>query len=213
MCWFASRWPPSSSCSPSPRVRRHSLRNSSARGSADCSRPTSRPSASSSRTSGATSMFGVPRRVRQALQEHMVSLAERAIMDFRNDVLVTEVQWQQARTCLALATEIAPNDRRAAAKARYVDGQLARIAAQGQALGGEAGATERSQEPLHRICPPRHLVAGPVSRPGADQRVRDTRLRSAPRQHRRRRAARLQGGPAGTCASWEMGSSSRRIGR
>ena len=48
--------------------------------------------------------------------------------------LVTEVQWQQARTCLALATEIAPNDRRVAAKARYVDGQLARIAAQGQAL-------------------------------------------------------------------------------
>ena len=79
-------------------------------------------------------MFGVPRRVRQSLQEHMVSLADRAILDFRNDVLVTEVQWQQARTCLALATEIAPNDRRVAAKARYVDGQLARIAAQGQAL-------------------------------------------------------------------------------
>ena len=62
----------------------------------------------------------------------MVGLADRPIMDFRNDLIVTELQWRQARTCLALATEIAPNDRRAAAKARYVDGQLARIAAQGQ---------------------------------------------------------------------------------
>jgi hypothetical protein len=78
------------------------------------------------------SMFGVPRSVRQALQEHLVSLAERAIMDFRNDLPVTELQWRQARTCLALATEIAPNARSVAAKARYVDGQLARIAAQGQ---------------------------------------------------------------------------------
>jgi hypothetical protein len=75
---------------------------------------------------------GVPLRVRQPLRDHMVSLADRAIMDFRNDLLVTELQWRQSKTCLSLAIEVAPNDRTVAGKARYVDGQLARIAAQGQ---------------------------------------------------------------------------------
>lgn len=77
--------------------------------------------------------LAVPLRVRQPLQEQMLNLAERPVMDFRSDLPVTEVQWRQARACLGIALEAAPNDRAVAAKARYVDGQLARIAAQGQA--------------------------------------------------------------------------------
>lgn len=77
--------------------------------------------------------LAVPLRVRRPLQEQMLNLAERPVMDFRGDLPVTEVQWRQARACLEIATEAAPNDRTVAARARYVDGQLARIAAQGQA--------------------------------------------------------------------------------
>ena len=146
-------------------------------------------------------MFGVPRRVRQSLQEHMVSLADRAILDFRNDVT-------RDRGAVAAGQDVpgSGDGNRPQRPKGCGEGEIRgrpagpdRRARPGP--GGEAGATERSQEPLHRICPPRHLVAGPVSRPGADQRLRDTRLRSAPRQHCRRRAARLQVGPAGTCAS------------
>ena len=76
--------------------------------------------------------LAVPLRVRDPLREQMTSLADRAILDFRNDLLVTEVQWRHAQTSLALAMNVAPNDRQVAARARYVDGHLVRIAAQRQ---------------------------------------------------------------------------------
>lgn len=75
---------------------------------------------------------GVPRRVRNPLRAHLVGLADRAILDFHNDLFVTEVQWRQAAMSLGLAAEIAPNDRAVAARLRYVEGHLARIASQGQ---------------------------------------------------------------------------------
>ena len=79
------------------------------------------------------SMLGVgAAHVREPLRDHLVGLADRAILDFRNDLLVTEVQWGQARRSLELAAEIAPNDRDVAARLRYVEGHLARISAQGQ---------------------------------------------------------------------------------
>jgi hypothetical protein len=75
---------------------------------------------------------GIPPRVRNPLRDHMVSLADRAILDFHNDLFVTEAQWKQAGTSLGLAAEIAPNDRSVTARLRYVEGHLARIASQGQ---------------------------------------------------------------------------------
>lgn len=75
---------------------------------------------------------GIPRRVRNPLRDHMVRLADRAILDFHNDLFVTEVQWKQAATSLGLAAEVVPNDRRVTARLRYVQGHLARIASQGQ---------------------------------------------------------------------------------
>ena len=76
--------------------------------------------------------LAIPLRLRTPLREQMVSAAERAILDFRSDLSVSEVQWRQARACLGLAAEAAPNDRSVTARAKYVEGHLARIAAQGQ---------------------------------------------------------------------------------
>ena len=83
VCWLASPWPLSSSCSPSPRGGMDPDGALPPGDSAHCSRPTSRPSASSSTTSGATRCSASPRRFASRLQEHMVSLADRAILDFR----------------------------------------------------------------------------------------------------------------------------------
>jgi hypothetical protein len=76
--------------------------------------------------------LAVPLRVRRPLREHMAMLADRAILDYRNDLSVSAVQWRQARACLTLAMDAAPGERTLQARARYVDGHLARIAAQGQ---------------------------------------------------------------------------------
>jgi hypothetical protein len=58
----------------------------------------------------------------------MVDLADRAILDYRTELpTVNEVQWRRALECLGLARELAPGDRRVAAKHAYVSAHLQRI--------------------------------------------------------------------------------------
>jgi hypothetical protein len=68
------------------------------------------------------------RSVAGALTTRMVDLADRAILDYRTELpTVNEVQWQRALECLGLARELAPGDRRVAAKHAYVSAHLQRI--------------------------------------------------------------------------------------
>jgi hypothetical protein len=70
------------------------------------------------------------RSVAGALTTRMVDLADRAILDYRTELpTVNEVQWQRALACLGLARELAPGDRRVAAKHAYVSAHLQRIKA------------------------------------------------------------------------------------
>jgi eukaryotic-like serine/threonine-protein kinase len=74
----------------------------------------------------------VPARVRRPLTARLLVLAERPILDFRTEhPTVAKPQWEEARASLALALEMAPGDKRIAARARYVEAQLTRISAYG----------------------------------------------------------------------------------
>jgi hypothetical protein len=68
------------------------------------------------------------RSVAGPLKTRMVDLADRAILDYRTELpTVNEVQWRRALECLGLARELAPGDRRVAAKHAYVTAHLQRI--------------------------------------------------------------------------------------
>jgi len=68
-------------------------------------------------------------RVDRLLTDRMLNLANRTIFEYRADTpAVAKAQWEQARECLDLATEISPADAEVAGKRAYVRGQLARIA-------------------------------------------------------------------------------------
>lgn len=72
----------------------------------------------------------LPDRVSQPLTDRLLVLAERPILDYRTELpSVAKPQWLQARECLTLAAEVAPDDPRVAARAAYVDAHLERIAA------------------------------------------------------------------------------------
>ena len=67
--------------------------------------------------------------VRARLRDRMVALADRSILEFRTgSASVSEVQWGQARDCLAFARELSSRSA-IAAKRAYVDAHLVRIAA------------------------------------------------------------------------------------
>ncbi|HJU42110.1 MAG TPA: serine/threonine-protein kinase [Vicinamibacterales bacterium] len=82
----------------------------------------------------ATGPFGFGAgQVRERLRDRMVALADRAILDFRTgSATVSEVQWQQARDCLAFARELSSRSA-IAAKRAYIDAHLVRIAARDRA--------------------------------------------------------------------------------
>lgn len=74
--------------------------------------------------------IGASLRLNRALKNRMIELADRTILDYRTETpLVAKVQWDQARVSLALAAEIAPDDRRIMSKHFYVRGHLERITA------------------------------------------------------------------------------------
>jgi hypothetical protein len=67
--------------------------------------------------------------VRAPLRDRMVALADRAILEFRSDAkVVSEVEWQRARDCIAFAQELSSRPA-IAAKRAYIDAHLARITA------------------------------------------------------------------------------------
>ena len=77
--------------------------------------------------------------VRHSLATRMIDLADRSIVGYRmGNSQVAEAQWEQARDCLDLAAEVAPNDQVVAAKRAYVRGQIARINARDQSGIDEA---------------------------------------------------------------------------
>jgi hypothetical protein len=68
-------------------------------------------------------------RLRRAVTERMLLIADRPIHDFRQDLFVSQLQWQEAQRSLALAAEFAGSDQRVAARTALVDAHLTRIAA------------------------------------------------------------------------------------
>ena len=73
-------------------------------------------------------------RLRSAVTDRMLLIAERPIQDFRQDLFVSQLQWQEAQRSLGLASEYDAGDQRVAAKAALVDGHLTRITAQDRRL-------------------------------------------------------------------------------
>jgi hypothetical protein len=77
--------------------------------------------------------FIVPMRLNRPLANRMFDLAEPTIADFRNDMPAARlVQWKTASRALAIGLDLEPGDPRLRSRARYVEGQLARIDAQGK---------------------------------------------------------------------------------
>jgi hypothetical protein len=71
--------------------------------------------------------------VRALLRDRMVALADRTILEFRSDArTVSEVEWQRARDCIALAQDLSSRSA-IAAKRAYIDAHLVRIAARDRA--------------------------------------------------------------------------------
>jgi len=77
-------------------------------------------------------VFGrsLPRRLRATLKERLVTLGERPMHDFRTELpVVAKPHWEQAREAFAFAAELDPSDTQVAARLKYVDAHLLRIAA------------------------------------------------------------------------------------
>ena len=67
--------------------------------------------------------------VRAQLRDRMVALADRVILEFRSDAhVVSEVEWQRARDCIAFAQDLSSRSA-IAAKRAYIEAHLVRIAA------------------------------------------------------------------------------------
>jgi eukaryotic-like serine/threonine-protein kinase len=73
-------------------------------------------------------------RLRRAVTERMLLIADRPVHDYRQDLFVSQLQWQEAQRSLALAAEFNEWDSRLAAKTALVDAQLTRISAQERGL-------------------------------------------------------------------------------
>jgi len=85
-----------------------------------------------------------PSRVREPLTDRLITLADRPILDFRTELpAVAQKQWEEARECLALASELSPGDSRVTARLKLVEAHLSRIAASG--LPAQAGRLRLEQ--------------------------------------------------------------------
>jgi hypothetical protein len=73
-------------------------------------------------------------RLQRAVTERMLLIADRPIHDYRQDLFVSQLQWQEAQRSLALAAEFSEGDSRLAAKTALVDAHLTRISAQERGL-------------------------------------------------------------------------------
>jgi serine/threonine protein kinase len=79
-------------------------------------------------------------RLRGAVTMRMLLIADRPIHDYRQDLFVSQLQWQEAQRSLALAGEFNDGDSLLAAKTALVDAHLTRISAQ------EKGLTARDRQ-------------------------------------------------------------------
>ena len=73
-------------------------------------------------------------RLRRAVTERMLLIADRPIHDYRQDLFVSQLQWQDAQRSLALAAEFNAGESYLAAKTALVDAHLTRISAQERGL-------------------------------------------------------------------------------
>ncbi len=73
-------------------------------------------------------------RLGRAVTGRMLLIADRPIHDYRQDLFVSQLQWQEAQRSLALAAEFDDGDSRLAAKTALVDAHLTRISAQERGL-------------------------------------------------------------------------------
>ena len=73
-------------------------------------------------------------RLRRSVTERMLLIADRPIHDYRQDLFVSQLQWQDAQRSLALAAEFNEGESYLAAKTALVDAQLTRISAQERGL-------------------------------------------------------------------------------
>ena len=73
-------------------------------------------------------------RLRLAVTERMLLIADRPIHDYRQDLFVSQLQWQDAQRSLALAAEFNEGESYLAAKTALVDAHLTRISAQERGL-------------------------------------------------------------------------------
>ena len=97
------------------------------------------------------------------LRDRMIELADRVILEFRNEApAIAQVQWEQARDCLAFAQELAPRRSSIAARRAYVDGHLTRIAA-----GSDRAGLEKAIARFPRGGAAGSRIARSVSRPRA----------------------------------------------
>src|SRR5688572_27060603 len=95
--------------------------------------------------------------VRARLRDRMVALADRAILEFRTgSASVSEVQWGQARDCLAFARELSSRSA-IAAKHAYIDAHLVRIAARDRTGFDEAVRLFRESARLDPQSPDPYL--------------------------------------------------------
>ena len=95
--------------------------------------------------------------VRARLRDRMVALADRAILEFRGESpSVSEVEWRQARDCIAFAQDLSSRSAFAAKRA-YIDAHLARIAARDRAGFEEAVRGFRESARLDPRAPDPYL--------------------------------------------------------
>ncbi len=73
-------------------------------------------------------------RLRRAVTERMLLIADRPVHDYRQDLFVSQLQWQDAQRSLALAAEFNEGESYLAAKTALVDAHLTRISAQERGL-------------------------------------------------------------------------------
>jgi serine/threonine protein kinase len=73
-------------------------------------------------------------RLRRSVTERMLLIADRPIHDYRQDLFVSQLQWQAAQRSLALAAEFNEGEPSLAAKTALVDAHLTRISAQERGL-------------------------------------------------------------------------------
>ena len=73
-------------------------------------------------------------RLRWSVTERMLLIADRPIHDYRQDLFVSQLQWQDAQRSLALAAEFNEGESYLAAKTALVDAHLTRISAQERGL-------------------------------------------------------------------------------